>query len=208
MRNPRGTLLLVLVLATLLAGCSSTTSPLPLTDTPPPVPSSSSVFAGHARAFRFVHQAWVAAPEYDYDFLVLERRLDDHWEAIKEIHRRHPMYDGRAGPRDQTLYFFVRMSPAPDGGHDLVVEGSLGRGSGHEKSGGGLVLELASAQKGWFVPFDTIRIRQERPAGEGRVQETVELLSKKKGREVPFMKIEEEGLVYRPVLLPRNPPGP
>jgi hypothetical protein len=132
--------------------------------------------------------------------LVLERRFADHWEAIKEIHRRHPRYDGRAGPRDQTLYFFVRMSPAPDGGYDLVAEGSLGRGSGHETAGGGgLVLELASARKGWFVPFDTIRIRQERPAVEGRVQESVELLSKGKGREVPFMKMEEEGLVYLPV---------
>jgi hypothetical protein len=182
-----------------LGGCASTTSPLPLTDAPPPAPSSSSAFAGHARAFRFVQGAWVAAPEYDYDFLVLERRFTDHWEAIKEIHRRHTRYDGLAGPRDQTLYFAVRTSPAPDGGHDLVADGSLGRGSGHEKAGGGLVLELASARKGWFVPFDTIRIRQERPALEGRVRETVELLSKGKGREIPFMKMEEEGLVYRPV---------
>ena len=86
MRNPRGTLLLVF--AAFLAGCSSTTSPLPLTDTPPPASSSSSVFAGHARAFRFVQGAWVAAPEYDYDFLVLERRFADHWEAIK-IGRAH-----------------------------------------------------------------------------------------------------------------------
>ncbi len=190
---------ILLVLAAFLAGCSSTTSPLPLTDTPPPVPSSSSVFTGHARAFRFVRGAWVAAPENDYDFLVLERRFADHWEAIKEIHRRHPGYDGRAGPRDQTLYFSVRKSPAPDGGYDLFVESSLGRGSGHEKAGGGgLVLEIA-ARKGWFVPFDTIRIRQERPAAEGRVEETVELLSKGKGREVPFMKMEEEGRVYQPV---------
>ena len=67
----------------------------------------------------------------------------------------HPRYDGRAGPRDQTLYFFVRIPPAPDGGYDLALE--------------------------------------------GRVQETVELLSKGKGREVPFMKMEEEGLVYRAV---------
>src|ERR1035441_4567626 len=192
--------LILLAGAAFLGGCSSTTSPLPLTDTPPPAPSSSSVFAGHARALRFVQGAWVAAPEYDYDFLVLERRFTDHWEAIKEIHRRHPRYDGRAGPRDQTLYFLVHMSPALDGGYDLVAEGSLGRGSGHEKAGGGaLVLELANARKGWFVPFDTIRIRQERTAVEGRCQETVELLSKGKGREIPFMKMEEEGLVYRPV---------
>ena len=189
-----------LVLAAVLAGCSSGRSPLPLTDSPPPVPLSSSVFAGHALAYRFVEKAWVAAPEYDYEFLVLERRFADHWDAIKEVHRRHPKYDGRAGPRDQTLYFLVRMSPAPDGGYDLDIESSMGRGSGHEKAGGGgLVLELASAKKGWFIPFDTIRIRQERPAVEGRIQETVELLSKGKGQEVPFMKMEEEGLVFLPV---------
>jgi hypothetical protein len=35
------------------------------------------------------------------------------------------------------------MSPAPDGGHDLVVEGSLGRGSGHEKASGVGVFLLA-----------------------------------------------------------------
>lgn len=197
MRTPR--VVLLLVFAAFLAGCSSTTSPLPLTAGPPPVPASSSVFAGHARAFRFVREAWVATPEYDYDFLVLERRFAGHWEAIKEIHHRHPGYDGRAGPRDQTLYFLVRTSAARDGGDDLAVEGTLGHGSGHEEAGGrGLVLELTAARKGWFVPFDTIRIRQERPAVEGRLRETVELLSKGKGREVPFMKMEEEGLVYRP----------
>ena len=191
---------ILLALAAFLAGCSSTRSPLPLTDSPPVVPSSSSVFVGHARAFRFAEGAWVAAPDHDYDFLVLERRFADHWEAVKEIHRRHPKYDGRAGPRDQTLYFSVRMSPASDGGYDLVVDSSLGRGSGHEKAGSrGLDLEIAYAGKGWFVPFDTIRIRQERPVVNGRIQETVELFSKGKGAEFPFMKMEEEGRVYRPV---------
>ena len=190
----------LLAAAALLGGCSSTTSPLPPTDSLPPASSSSSVFAGHARAFRWVDDSWVAVPEYDYDFVVLERRSADRWEAVKEIHRRHPGYDGRAGRRDQTVYFLVRTSPAPDGGSDLVVESSLGRGSGHEKAGGeGVLLELASSRKGWFVPFDTIRIRQERPVVEGRIRETVELLSRKKGREVPFMKMEEDGLVYRPV---------
>jgi hypothetical protein len=92
------------------------------------------------------------------------------------------------------------MSPAADGGYDLVAEGSVGSGSGHEKAGGGgLVLELASARKGLFIPFDTIRIRQDRSGGEGRLEETVELFSKRKSGEVPFMKMEEEGLVYRPV---------
>jgi hypothetical protein len=191
---------ILLVLAAFLAGCASLSTPLPLTSTPPSAPFSSSVFVGHARAFRFVNEVWVAAPENDYDFTVLERRFADHREAIKEIHRRHPRYDGRAGTRDQTLWFSVQMSAAADGGYDLVADGSEGSGTGHEVAGGGgFVLELAYARKGWFVPFDTMRIRQDRRAEKGRMQETVELLSKGKGREVPFMRMEEEGLIYLPV---------
>lgn len=113
--------------------------------------------------------------------------------------RRHPKYDGRAGPRDQTFYFAVKMTPAAEGGYDLAVESSEGNGTGHETAGGGLVFELAYARRGIFVPFDTIRIRQEPSAGEGRLRETVELLTKGKAGEKPFMKFEEEGLVYRPV---------
>ena len=192
--------LLALAAAALAGGCSAGASALPLTDSPPPTPSSSSVFVGHGKAFRFVDGSWKAAPGYDYDYLVLERRYPGRWEAVKEIHRRSPEYDGRAGPRDQTLSFTVRTSPAADGGEDLAVESTLGRGTGHVGPGGaGVVLEMASARTGWFIPYDTIRIRQERPPGEGRIRETVELLSKKKGSERPFMKIEEEGLLYLPV---------
>jgi hypothetical protein len=189
-----------LLLAALLAGCSSPSSPLPLTDLPPPDPVSSSVFAGHARAYRFASGNWTAAPEYDYDFIVLERRYADHREAIKELHRRHPKYDGRAGPRDQTIWFFMKATPAAEGGYDLVVKSSEGNGTGHETADGhGMVLELAYARRGWFVPFDTIRIRQHRAPGDGEIRETVELLSKRKGRDVPFMRMDEDGLVYRPV---------
>ncbi len=191
--------LLALVLGIALPGCGSLHSPLPLTEGPPPPAVSSVVFAGHGRAFRWEKGAWAATPEYDYDFLVLERRFADHWEAVKEIHRRHPRYDGRAGPRDETLWFTVRKTPSADGSFDLAVETSVGNGSGHEKADGeGVAFELKSSRTGWFIPFDTIRIRQERPPHEGRLEETVELFSRKKGLEVPFMKMEEEGTVYRP----------
>lgn len=190
---------LLFPLIAILAGCSSLSSPLPRTEGSPPEPLSSSVFVGHARAYHFSNGAWVAAPENDYDFLVLERRWADHREAIKEIHRRHPKYNGRAGSRDQTLYFSVRSSPAPGGGSVLVVESSEGNGTGHETAGGELVFDLSYARRGIFVPFDTIRIRQDRSAEEGRLRETVELLTKRKTGEAPFMKMEEDGLVYRPV---------
>ncbi len=182
-----------------LAACANLHTPLPLVDGPPPAALSSAVFVGYAQAFRFHNGEWIPVPEYDYEFFLLERRFADRWETIKEIHRRNPRYDGRAGPRDQTLYFAVKTSPAADGGLDLRAEGTLGTGKGHENPGGGLVIELASAQKGWFIPFDTIRIRQTRPSTEGRVEEIVDLFSRKKGREIPFMRMHEKGSVFRPI---------
>jgi hypothetical protein len=191
---------LLLLVALSVGACSSLHTSLPLTDVPPPATLSSTVFAGHARAFRFVHGDWTADPGNDYDLFVIERRFPDRWEVVKEIHRRNPSYDGRAGPRDQTLYFVVRTSPAADGGLDLTVEGTLGAGKGHEEArSSGLVLELAAAEKGWLVPFDTIRIRQIRGTQSGRFEEIVELFSRREGREIPFMKFEEEGTIYQPI---------
>ena len=183
-----------------LVACANLHTPLPLTDVPPPAELSSTVFVGYAQASHFVNGNWVPVPEYDYEFLLLERRFAGRWETIKEIHRRHPRYDGRAGPRDQTVYFAVRTFPGADGGLDLAAEGTLGAGKGHEEPGShGLVIELASAERGWFVPFDTIRIRQTRGPNKGRVEEVVELFSRKEGREIPFLKMQEEGIVYRPI---------
>jgi hypothetical protein len=194
---------LFLVVITLsLAACTSLKTSLPLTDQPPRRPLSSSVFVGHALAARFVAGRWQPVPEQDYDFIVLERRFADRWEAVKEIHRRHPHYDGGAGPRDQTLFFTVHTSPAVDGGLELAVEGSLGAGTGHMGPGGGLVIELVAADRGWFVPFDTVRISQSREEAAGRLTETVELFSRRNGEETPFMRMAEEGTVYRPAREP------
>ena len=114
------------VLAFPLAACTFHRPSLPLTDKEPPVTLSSTAFAGYARAFRFADGSWMPVPEFNYEFIVLERRFAGRWEAVKEIHYRHPRYDGRAGPRDQTIYFAVRTSPAADRGLDLAVEGTLG----------------------------------------------------------------------------------
>ncbi len=196
----RSLLVLVPLAVLALVACSGGKTPLPLIVGPPPPGLSSTVFAGRAEASRFVKGSWVETPEYDYDFTVLERRFADHWEVVKEIHRRHPRYNGLAGKRDQTLYFEIRTSPAADGGLDLVTEGSLGSGRGHESPGGGLLLEMVSAKKGLFVPFDSVRIRQDRSSAPGRLQETVELFSRKDGREIPFMRMQETGVLYRPAV--------
>jgi len=77
-------------------------------------------------------------------------------------------------------------------------EGSLGVGTGHMGPGGGLVIELVTASRGWFVPFDRVRISQNREEAGGRLSETVELFSRREGEEKAFMKMAEEGFVYRP----------
>jgi len=48
------------------------------------------------------------------------------------------------------------------------------------------------------VPFNTIRIRQTRDAMKGWFKEVVELFSRREGREIPFMRMQEEGIIYRP----------
>jgi hypothetical protein len=189
---------LLVAIALSLAACTCLQTSLPLTDQLPQPPLSSSVFAGHAQAARFVAGSWQPAPEHDYDFIVMERRFAGRWEAVKEIHRRHPRYDGRAGPRDQTLYFTVRTSTTADGGFDLAVEGSLGSGKGHMGPEGKLVIELTAADRSWFVPFNTVRISQSRKEAAGWLAESVELFSRQNGEDVPFMRMMEEGIVYRP----------
>lgn len=187
-----------LIFAVTLTACSRLNTPLPLTDLPPPRPLSSFVLIGHARAFRSDQGKWVREAGQDYDYLVLERRYATRWEAVKEIHHLNPGYDGRAGPRDQTLYFAVTTSAAADGGLDLAVSGTLGTGVGHASPNGAVMIELMPAQRGIFVPYDTIRIRQKREGVAGRMEEVVELFSRRQGGEVPFMKMEEEGVIYRP----------
>jgi|GEM_PF-636611 len=194
------TVLLALTLA--LGACGGGASRLPLTLTPPPEPASSAVFVGRSVAFRHLRGEWKRVPGYDYEFTVVANRFPARWDVVKEIHRRHPDYDGLAGPRDQTLHFEITTSPAAGGGTDLAVRSTLGSGTGHEDQDGRLVLELTSASKGWFVPFDSIRIRQEPPDREGRIRETVELFSKKNGTEIPFMRMEETGQLYRPAKSP------
>ena len=181
------------------AVCSSLRTSLPLTKAQVPTPLSSLVSVGHATASYFAKGSWVPAPAFDYEFMVLERRYADRWEAVKEIHYRDPRYDGRAGPRDQTLFFEVLTVPAADGGLYLTVVSTLGKGRGHSDVGSGKVsLELISAEKGWFVRYDRIRISQTRAIKEGRLEEVVELFSKPEGRELPFMRMEEKGTIYLP----------
>lgn len=183
----------MLAVMLLLSGCAPSVAPLPQFTTQP---ISVRIIAGAGEAFGYFNGNWVRAPMYDYEFTVIQTTYAEGWESLKEIHRSHPEYDGRSGPRDETLYFRVRHSAHDGKGIPLMVESSLGRGEGHADSAfRNMVIEF-KPDISRFAPFNTYRITQ--TIGELRISETVELFKSKDGGEIPFMKIVEKGLIYEP----------
>lgn len=195
-----------LLLPFILFGCSIPYSVLPETETFSLLPLFSIVVVGEGQAYRFSEGAWMEVPSYNYEFTVLQRRYKNRWESIKEIHRRHPLYDGRAGQRDQTHYFIVRFDPALDKRVEFFADTSLGKGKGWTDSEfRSLAVELTPANISRFAPFNTYRITQSYKYEEGYLRETVELFKKKDGKEEPFMKMEEKAMIYVFQKLPGAP---
>lgn len=176
-----------------LSACASP-PPLHLTDSFPA--EADRVLAGRGTAYRFADGQWNRIPSYDYEFSVVQRFREDGWESVKDIHRRHPDYDGRAGARDQTLYFRVRHEKTSAGSILLRAISSLGSGEGHADSGLRHISINFRPEISRFAPFNTYRITQE--IGEDSVVETIELFKLKDGREIPFMKVVEEAVVFEP----------
>lgn len=183
------------ILLLLFAGCAETLPTVHLTDSPSR--SADRVLAGRGEAYRFDDGRWIRLPSYDYEFSVVQRFLDDGWESMKVIHRRHPAYDGRAGARDQTLYFRVQREETSPGAVLLRAVSTMGSGEG--KADSSLTHISIDFRPGIsrFAPFNTYRITQE--IGNDRVAETIELLKITAGREIPFMKMIEEAVVFEPV---------
>jgi len=188
----------LLVPCMLLSGCSSLRSPLPLTEKAEK-PLKTAVYIGSGAAYRFVQDEWQRQPSYDYEFSVVQRFHEDGWEAVKEIYRRHPDYDGRAGDRDQTLYFRVKNMPAEGNSRMLHVRSSWGQGRGTADADLENIVVEFFPDISRFAPFNAFRITQKYSYDEGRLKETVELFKKKDGQERPFMKMEEEADLYVPV---------
>lgn len=189
----------LLLLGTLLSGCSSLHSPLPLTEKTEKS-LMTAVYVGTGIAYRFTQGEWQRQPSYDYEFSVVQRFHADGWESVKEIYRRHPDYDGRAGDRDQTLYFKVKTLPADGNSQTLNVQSSWGQGRGTADAGLNSVVVEFSPDISRFAPFNAFRIIQKFSYNEGRLRETVEIFKKKDGKERPFMKMEEEADLYLPAM--------
>jgi hypothetical protein len=149
---------------------------LPTHEGPPPAADVTIVWVGYGAAERMEEGRWTRRPEFDYEFTVEQRRYPDHWESVKHLRRRHPAYDGSAGPREQTYYFRLELaSVAGDGRIPIRITSTLGPGEGaadREYRTADLVLHPDVSR---FAPFDTYRIAQAYDYEKGTLSETVSL---------------------------------
>jgi hypothetical protein len=155
------------------------------------------IWNGTSEAYRYTDGKWSRAENYDYQFNVTQKRYGNTWKSVKSLHRLHPDYDGKAGDRDQTMYFEVAYKNLRENKVLSVISSSLGDGAGttdKEFRQSQLVLYVKNPSS--FMPFNKFRISQKYNYEEGILTETVELLKEKNGKDIPFMKNEEKAYFY------------
>ncbi len=185
---------------------SSKTSAIPFDSKATFEDTYTIIWNGYSKAFVYKNEGWQRAESFDYYFDVIQKRYDKEWKSVKSLHRIHPAYDGKAGRRDQTMYFGVKYNSLKD----MVVEGtlssSLGNGSlktDNEFRNSEINIVLHNASK--FMPYNKIRITQHYDYEKGKLSETVLLSKVKNGKETPFMKNEEEAYFYIKGTLDKAP---
>jgi hypothetical protein len=165
-----------------------------------PAPDTLLVWVGMGVTSIYVDGAWRRSPGNDYEFSVTQRRYSDRWESIKVIHRRHPGYDGSAGPRDQTHYFRVDLpTSSTEPNFPYKLTSSLGNGTGRfdrEFREGRMQIDAKNVSM--FAPFNQYRITQQYKYEQGELMEVVELFKAKNETESPFMRIEERASLLAP----------
>jgi hypothetical protein len=189
----------VLALASIwLSSCASSQKAIiPLNNKVVVEDTYTIIWNGISEAYRFVDGNWIRAENYDYQFDVVQKRYDNKWKSVKSLHRIHPNYDGKAGDRDQTMYFEVDYKKMVDGKVEATIVSSLGDGTGasdKEFRNAQLTMYIKNASS--FMPYNKFRISQKYNYEEGLLTETVELIKEKAGKEIPFMKNEEKAYIY------------
>ena len=156
------------------------------------------IWNGSSLAYVFKDGEWQRAESYDYIFDVIQKRYADTWKSIKNLHRLHPDYDGRAGERSQTMYFELVYKEGADKNRlESFINSSLGRGTGiSDVEFRNQTLTMKAEGISRFAPYNHIRITQQYNYEEGILEEFVELFKVKGGEEIPFMKMEERAYFY------------
>jgi hypothetical protein len=181
-----------------LLGCSSSKQVIiPLSNSIELEDTYTIIWNGVSKAYIYDDGQWLRAESYDYQFNVVQKRYDNLWRSVKTLHRVHPEYDGKAGDRNQTMYFELAYDKLIDGKVQAAILSSLGNGTGTtdtEFRTSKLTMYVQDASK--FMPYNKFKITQNYNYEEGVLTETVELIKEKEGKEIPFMKNEETALIY------------
>jgi hypothetical protein len=155
------------------------------------------IWNGYSKAYTYEKGNWVRAETYDYYFDVIQKRYNQEWKSVKSLHRIHPNYNGKAGKRDQTMYFGVSyLTLRQDTVYGTILS-SLGNGlltTDNEFRNSKIDIDIIDANAFW--PYNKIRITQKYDYEMGKLTETVLLLKVANGSETLFMKNEEEAYFY------------
>jgi hypothetical protein len=155
------------------------------------------IWNGYSKAYVYKKDSWIRAESFDYYFDVIQKRYDTQWKSVKSLRRIHPDYNGKAGQRDQTMYFAVDYKTLQGNVLNGIISSSLGNGTlktDNEYRNSTIDIDLKDASK--FMPYNKIRITQKYDYENGKLTETVLLLKVKGNTETPFMKNEEEAYFY------------
>ena len=114
------------------------------------------------------------------------------------MHRRHPDYDGSAGPRDQSFYFRVDLQETGEKGLEFSVHSTLGDGKGNSDREFREAQIVMHANVSSMAPFDTYRITQHYAYEEGTLRETVELLDHDGSKEKDWVRNHEVATLFAP----------
>lgn len=194
-------------LATLLSSCKTPNKIIiPPSKTLPTVKDNYSIiWVGSGEAYVFNAGEYIRNESNDYSFEVVQRRYANRWKSIKNMHRIHPDYDGKAGEREQTMFFGIDFSKE---GEKIIskINSSLGNGTGvSDNEFREQVIQFSIDDISSFAPYNTMRITQHYKYEEGILLETVELFKLSNDKETPFAKIEERAVIFRPVTLENAP---
>ena len=101
------------------------------------------------------------------------------------------------------MRIFSTPSPISNERISFTADTLLGKGTGYSDSEfNNLIVELMPKCISTFASFNTYRITQSYQYEEGFLKESIEIFKKKSGREEPFMKIEEEAMIFTFQKLP------
>ena len=191
--------LMLLAPAAAITGCAAgAPRAFPTRVGPPAAPELTLVWVGTGEAERYLEGEWRRAPEFDYEFSVEQRRYAGQWQSIKSLRRRHPAYDGSAGPREETWFFNLDLQPEGEGQLPVLIGSSLGDGEGRmDAQFRTATLELKPDISS-FAPFNTYVIEQRYLYEEGRLEETVSLTKREASGDSPFVRNRERAKLFAP----------